>query len=328
MTWSRRIALVLSCGTFVAACAEGVAPPSEDIAGGNDGARLATVTSGYTHTRYPIVLAHGMGGWQELFGVVDYFYGIPADLRAGGASVYVTSVSAFASSEARGEQLLSQIEYIAAASGAGKVNLIGHSQGGLDARYVLAARPDLIASLTTVATPHTGSQLADWLDAHVSGGTFTGVVFETLGNAIGLALDLLAGTDHPQDAIAAVHQVTTQVAADFNARYPVGLPATSCGSGPDTWHGVRFYSWSGASALTNILDLTDAPLGVTWLFNSGSSDGLVDRCGSHFGRVLRDNYSMNHLDEVNQILGLVSLFETSPKAVFREHANRLKNAGL
>ena len=36
----------------------------------------------------------------------------------------------------------------------------------------------------------------------------------------------------------------------------------------------------------------------------------------------------NHLDEVNQVLGLVSIFESSPPSVFRAHANRLKNAGL
>jgi triacylglycerol lipase len=37
---------------------------------------------------------------------------------------------------------------------------------------------------------------------------------------------------------------------------------------------------------------------------------------------------MNHLDEVNQLFGLVSIFEASPVAVFRSHANRLKSAGL
>jgi triacylglycerol lipase len=44
--------------------------------------------------------------------------------------------------------------------------------------------------------------------------------------------------------------------------------------------------------------------------------------------VIRDNYFHNHLDEVNQILGLVSIFESNPTSVFRSHANRLKNAGL
>ena len=37
---------------------------------------------------------------------------------------------------------------------------------------------------------------------------------------------------------------------------------------------------------------------------------------------------MNHLDEVNQLLGLTALFETNPKTVFRNHANRLKKKGL
>jgi triacylglycerol lipase len=54
----------------------------------------------------------------------------------------------------------------------------------------------------------------------------------------------------------------------------------------------------------------------------------VGRCSSHFGKVVRDDFSMNHLDEVNQLFGLTSIFETSPVSVFRSHANRLKNAGL
>ena len=62
--------------------------------------------------------------------------------------------------------------------------------------------------------------------------------------------------------------------------------------------------------------------------SDNQNDGLVGRCSSHFGQVIRDNYYMDHLDEINQLLGLVSLFETNPKAVFRQHANRLKNAGL
>ena len=32
--------------------------------------------AGYTQTRYPIVLVHGLFGFDKLLGV-DYFYGIP-----------------------------------------------------------------------------------------------------------------------------------------------------------------------------------------------------------------------------------------------------------
>lgn len=92
--------------------------------------------------------------------------------------------------------------------------------------------------------------------------------------------------------------------------------------------GIRYYSWSGPGVLTNVLDVSDAALGLTSLFCSESNDGLVGRCSSHLGDVIRDNYFHNHLDEVNQILGLVTIFDSNPKTVFRAHANRLKNQGL
>ncbi|MEM8996950.1 MAG: lipase, partial [Acidobacteriota bacterium] len=75
-------------------------------------------------------------------------------------------------------------------------------------------------------------------------------------------------------------------------------------------------------------DVSDPALGLASLFYSEPNDGLVGRCSSRLGDVIRDNYRMNHLDEVNQVFGLVYWFESNPKTVFRAHANRLKNAGL
>ena len=288
----------------------------------------AGAASTFTKTRYPIVLAHGLSGFRQLFGVVDYFFGIPSDLRSGGAKVFVTQVSAFGSAEQRGEQLLEQIEFIAASTGAGKVNLIGHSQGGLDARYVMAVRPDLIASLTTVATPHTGADLADFLVDNLTPGGFNETVLAAFANSLGTVLDLLTGTPEPQDSIAALHTLSSDGAADFNRRFPAGLATTRCGATPSSTNGIPLYSWAGSSVLTNLLDVSDPALGLASLFYSESSDGLVGRCSSHFGKVLRDNYTMNHLDEVNQLFGFVSIFETNPVSVFRSHANRLRNAGL
>jgi triacylglycerol lipase len=323
------VARVVLCGIlFAAACAAG----TDDASSGADEADSARLggsrSSGYTQTRYPIVLAHGMGGFDRLFGVYEYFYGIPAELRAGGAKVYVTDVSAFGDVEARGEQLLAQVEYIAASSGAGKVNLIGHSQGGIDVRYVLAARPDLLASVTTVGTPHQGADLADFLVANSDENGFTGAALEALGSTLGFVLNLLAGTDHPQDALAALGQLASGGMSDFNDRFPAGIPSRYCGSGASSVSGIRLYSWTGGSVLTNVLDIGDGPLGIASLFYDGDNDGLVERCSAHFGQVLRDDYWMNHLDEVNQVFGLVSIFSTNPKEVFRAHANRLKNAGL
>ena len=42
----------------------------------------------YTATQYPVVMAHGLGGWTKLFGLIDYWYGIPETLMKGGTEVY------------------------------------------------------------------------------------------------------------------------------------------------------------------------------------------------------------------------------------------------
>jgi len=44
--------------------------------------------------------------------------------------------------------------------------------------------------------------------------------------------------------------------------------------------------------------------------------------------VIRDDYGWNHLDEVNQLLGLRGVFSSDPVAVYRDQANRLKGMGL
>ena len=81
--------------------------------------------------------------------------------------------------------------------------------------------------------------------------------------------------------------------------------------------------------LTNVFDASDPMLGAGSLFfGFEQNDGLVGKCSSHLGVVLRDDYGWNHLDEVNQVFGLRGLFSSSPVSVIRAHANRLKNAGL
>ena len=282
----------------------------------------------YTKTKYPIVLEHGLAGFDELFGVYEYWYQIPGALSDGGASVFVADTSPFNSSVQRGEQLLAQVQQVIAITGKPKVNLIGHSQGGIDVRYVAAVRPDLVASVTTVGSPHKGADLADYLRGHVQNGSFTQDVLAYFANSLGMVLNLLTGHSNQQDAVAALDQLTTAGMASFNASYPQGVPTTSCGSGAATANGVRYYSWSGTGVLTNALDVSDPALGLTSFFYSSSNDGLVSRCSSHLGTVIRDNYFYNHLDEVNQVLGLTSIFESSPQTVFRAHANRLKNAGI
>lgn len=285
--------------------------------------------AGYTQTKYPIVLVHGLFGFDTALGV-DYFYGVPSALRADGARVFVAQVSAANSSEVRGEQLLSQVKQILALTGAAKVNLIGHSHGGPTTRYVASVRPDLVASVTSVGGVNKGSKVADVIRGVAPAGSFSETVVKSIANGLATVISLASGgSSLPQQSTAALDSLTTAGAAKFNAKYPEGVPTTACGEGAYSARGVRYYSWSGGSQLTNIFDLSDAALGLTSLaFLGAPNDGLVGTCSSHLGQVIRDNYSMNHLDEVNHLFGVVNLFETSPVSLYRQQANRLKNAGL
>jgi len=288
----------------------------------------AATGSGYTATKYPIVLAHGMLGFDSLLGI-DYWYGIPSALRRDGAQVYITEVSQLNTSELRGEELLAHVEEIVAISGKPKVNLVGHSHGGPTVRYVAGVRPDLIASVTSVGAPHKGSDVAD-LIRKIPEGSSGEAIIAGLVNAMGSFINFVSGSSStaPQDSLGSLESLNSEGAARFNAKFPQGIPTTACGEGAYKVNGVRYYSWSGTSPLTNPLDISDAMMGAGALAFSGPNDGLVGRCSSHLGMVIRDNYRMNHLDEVNQFMGLTSLFETDPVSVYRQHANRLKNAGL
>lgn len=283
----------------------------------------------YTDTRYPVVLAHGMFGFDSLVGV-DYWYKIPRELERSGADVYVTQVAALNSTEARGEQLARQVEDVLAMTGARKVNLIGHSHGGPTIRYVASVYPQMVASATSVGGVNQGSRVADIVAGLTEGMPLAASTISLLGNTLGELIDLLSGGGYDQDVLASLNDLTSEALDDFNRRHPEGVPSTRCGEGNRYGrNGVQYFSWSGTDPLTNVLDPSDVLLGLTSLaFQGEQSDGLVSRCSSHLGQVIRDNYQMNHLDEVNQLLGLHDIWSTDPTTVYRQQANRLKNAGL
>ena len=281
----------------------------------------------YTKTKYPIVLVHGLFGFDEIIGL-EYFYKIPEELRRSGAEVFVAQVSAANSHEVRGEQLARQIEDILAISGAERVNLIGHSQGSPTSRYIASVYPQYVASVTSVGGVNWGAPLADvLLDENDEADPF----IEYLGNAFMSFIDWASEGGNPQDINAALVSLSTEGSVAFNQLHPYGVPSEFCGDGDEIGpNGVRYFSWTGTRIFTNALDISDPLMGATSLaFTDGEpNDGLVGRCSARLGRVIREDYRMNHLDEVNQVLGLVSLLETNPKTVYRQHANRLKGLGL
>lgn len=157
----------------------------------------------YSAPQYPIVLCHGLSGFdtwnllalpQALWNpdyepvrdmtddesgvsvalLVDYWNGIERALTAAGAQVITARVPPFGAIEERARALDALLEQQCAHHPARrpgerlKLNLVGHSMGGLDARYLISkvqTRQSAyeVVSLTTVGTPHHGSECADFV---------------------------------------------------------------------------------------------------------------------------------------------------------------------
>jgi len=296
----------------------------------------------YCKTKYPIILVHGVCGFDTIAGLVDYWYGIPKKLKDDGAVVRQAKISAQSNNDDRAYQLEEQIEDFLADTGARKVNIIAHSHGSTTSRQVAYDRPELVASLTTIAGPHKGSPVADFANESVP--PLIQEIGFMAGNALGKIIDIVSGSDGlDQDTKGLLLHFTKDGISQFNAFYPSkGLPVSddpaARGADRETFtfngqsHTIRYYSWTGRSQMTNVLDALDYLWPVLHAINKHygmqDDDGFVGVTGSHFGTVISDNYAWNHADEVNHLLGIRKPFSVDPRNVIREHANRLKNAGL
>ncbi|KAL2264442.1 hypothetical protein VTK26DRAFT_7 [Humicola hyalothermophila] len=129
----------------------------------------AMLRESYDTPKHPIVLAHGLLGFAELklagsyLPSISYWRGIKEALTAHHAEVITASVPPSSSIEKRAAKLA---EDIAAQAKGKSVNIIAHSMGGLDARYMISRLQPSgvdVKSLITVATPHHGSSFADYL---------------------------------------------------------------------------------------------------------------------------------------------------------------------
>ncbi len=306
-------------------------------------------------TKYPVVLVHGMAGFDSALGY-DYFYGVKAALESIGTDqIYTPQVTGWENNTARGEQLLAYVENLIAITGADKVNMIGHSQGGPTARYVASVRPDLVASVTSVGSPHFGSETADLVNSVPD--VFVGPV-AAIVNAVGDLMAVITGDpEQESNALGTLEALNSADAAIFNAAHPQGLREGSCQETPvynsntgwwgwlfPTWvydysvndgdhivNGISYYSWSGTYnpiTQSNVLDIADGALALASVTHSEDNDGVVGRCKSHMGDIIRDDYDMNHMDEVNWTFGLRGIGTSDPLPVYKQHVVRLKNAGL
>lgn len=254
---------------------------------------------------FPIVLAHGFGGFDEL-GPLSYFFGVAEALAADGHQVFVSEVTAADTSIVRGAELLAFVDSVRAKTGTARVNLIGHSQGGLDARVVAHDAPDWIASVVTIATPHRGTSIADAvLDRSPGAAALLGeAVFRIYGRRF------TGNPDDDPDVRAALRQLSVTESTAFNAEYTDAA-------------GVAYFSATGRTALrrggeaclfpgrpdfvTRWDDERDTREPLLWITGvfldpEGVNDGLVTVASAAWGTFL-GCLPADHYDEVGQIAG-------------------------
>lgn len=283
-------------------------------------------------TRYPILLVHGLFGFDRI-GRFELFHDVKQALREAGGQVFVPQLSAAHDNEVRGQQLLLQIERVLQGTGAARVNLIGHSQGALASRFAAAVAPHKVASVTSVSGPNHGSELADTLRQALIPGSLPEQVAEQVATRFADFLSLLSGQPTlPQNAVAALNALTTQAVSQFNKKYPQGLPSTWGGQGAERVNDVHYYSWSGTlqEGWLAPLDPVHAvcrALSGHFVAEAGQNDGFVGRYSSHLGSVIRSDYPFNHLATLRRPDGLLNP-ATDPVELYVEHALRLKAAQL
>ena len=164
-------------------------------------------------TRYPLLLVHGV--FFRDSNLINYWGRIPAALKRCGAQVYYGGQQSAASVANSGEEIARRIREIVEQTGCEKVNLIAHSKGGLDCRYAIsrAGASEMVASLTTVCTPHRGCRFAQRLLEQIPRPVqwFIARRYNSTAKLIG---------DQNPDFLAAVRDLTASGCAAFNEKTP------------------------------------------------------------------------------------------------------------
>jgi len=224
---------------------------------------------------------------------LDYWFGIQEALESKGSTVIVAKVPGFGSIEERANELnrfisratgylreksKSDVYHDKSSSDYGKetdetfeerkekvkVNLIAHSMGGLDSRYLISKIEDKnfeVVSLTTITTPHHGSEVADHL--------------------VELSQKSLPGDIKLPPSI---YQLTTNYLEKFNKQVPNDPKVQYMSYGASfipKWYNVFYGSWQIINQ------------------KAGANDGMVSVDSAKWGVYLGTLVNVDHLDLIN-----------------------------
>lgn len=212
-------------------------------------------------SKYPIVLVHGIAAKQ--LRILNAFGQIGRELEKEGYKVYVADTDGFGSIESNAEQLKNFIEKVKAECGVDKVNIIAHSKGGLDSKYMIMnlGMEDSVASLTTLCTPHKGSIIASkiW--------EWPMPIKKILGFFIDMFYCLFLGDKHP-DSLRACQQLRSVDASEETLKFS-----------------YKVYCQSYSTSISDVKDcfIMGLPMKLQHHYEVMDNDGMVSEESAQFG---------------------------------------------
>jgi triacylglycerol lipase len=216
--------------------------------------------------RHPLVFCHGMLAMtmlrMQMPADTNYFIHLRPFLAERGIDALFPNVAPTGGVLERAEQLRDQVQRWTDEP----VNLIAHSMGGLDARCLISrlGLAHRVRSLTTIATPHRGSTLAEWFHVNFRQRLPLFMTLEALGLNIAGFRDCRPGPCH-----------------EFNNRTP---------DAPE----VRYFSYSAAVTPPRISPLLRRGWGIITP-QEGPNDGIVSvrsaRWGEELGTIAVDHFA-------------------------------------
>ena len=258
-----------------------------------------------TTPQYPIVLVHGMLA-KDFFFLPAFRY-IADYLRNHHIPVYVTNQDGVGLIANNAAQLKEEISAILEKEGCAKVNIIAHSKGGVDSRYMISRLDmgDKVASLTTLSSPHKGSQLS-----------------ATLLKLPGFLKKIIAGTVNAfysafDDSNPDLHGLGVELATDSMAVFNESVP-----------NDPRVY-YQSFSALTpkKVPLLLKLPYRFTHRCEKCDTDGIVSVSSSQWGKYQGHfGDGIDHLKMVSIYGGKKKLREVS--ALYLQIIHQLSDMGF
>jgi triacylglycerol lipase len=216
--------------------------------------------------RQPVVFCHGMLAFSTLSMQMpedsNCFSPLRDFLHSRGFRALFPHVAPTSSVALRAEQLRMQISRWTNEP----VNLIAHSMGGLDARFMISqlGMAKQVCSLTTVSTPHRGTYLVDWFLTNFR-----------------QRLPLMIALESAGFDVAGFRDCRPAACRDFNMRI-TDVP------------GVSYFSFGGEVPVGRVTP----PLRRAWSLltaEEGPNDGMVSvasaRWGEYLGTVHADHFA-------------------------------------